>query len=124
MSDTPGFSHHTIDRSNEEHGLSSREANILAGMVAATERRTDRLEDELPGYIKEAVEAAVNGRFMSDDERTWVRLAIQREAQSIKLRQAVIEKTLTALLWVILSGGAAVAWAGIQEWAKNHGYKP
>lgn len=50
---------------------------------------------------------ALRESTLSDDERKWVRLAIQREAQSIKLRQAIIEKTLTGL------AVAAMAWLGV-----------
>lgn len=57
---------------------------------------------------------------LTDEERQWVRLAIQREAQSIKLRQAIIEKTLGGLVW------AAVVALGysLVDYAKNHGWKP
>jgi|JI10StandDraft_1071094.scaffolds.fasta_scaffold149230_3 hypothetical protein len=57
---------------------------------------------------------------LTDEERQWVQLAIQREAQSIKLRQAIIEKTLGGLVW------AAVVTLGylLLDYAKNHGWKP
>lgn len=57
---------------------------------------------------------------LTDEERQWVRLAIQREAQSIKLRQAIIQKTLGGLVW------AAVVALGylLLDYAKNHGWKP
>jgi hypothetical protein len=61
-----------------------------------------------------------NAPMLTDDELHWVRLAIQREAQAVKLRQAIIEKTTTVLLL------GALAWVGsvILEWAKAHGFKP
>jgi hypothetical protein len=61
-----------------------------------------------------------NTPSLSEDEMQWVKLAIQKEAQSVKLRQAIIEKTMTSLAIVVL------AWLGsvILEWAKAHGYKP
>jgi len=70
------------------------------------------------------IAAAIRGRAtdtsLSDDEQRWVRLAIQREAQSIKLRQAVIEKTTVGLVW------ALILWVGVVffEWSVKHGYKP
>ena len=50
---------------------------------------------------------------LSEDEQRWVRLAIQREAQAIALRQSIIEKTLTALVWsgFIGIGILALRWA-------------
>ena len=57
---------------------------------------------------------------LTDEERQWVRLAIQREAQSIKLRQAIIEKSLTALIWAGIVGFFSV----LYEYLKAHGWKP
>lgn len=43
---------------------------------------------------------------LSDEEARWVKMAIQREAQSIELRKAIIEKTFAGLVWAaILSVG-------------------
>lgn len=56
---------------------------------------------------------------LNKDEQTWVKLAIKRQEQSIKLRQAVIEKSLSGLVWsAVLGLGFLVA-----DFAKNHGYK-
>lgn len=41
---------------------------------------------------------------LTGDEQTWVRLAIVKQEQSIKLRQAIIEKSLTSLIWSSLAG--------------------
>lgn len=56
---------------------------------------------------------------LSSEEQQWVRLAIQREAQSIKLRQAIIEKTMTALAWLLVLGFLAI----VKEYLVNHGWK-
>lgn len=47
--------------------------------------------------IKESQPAALD-----EEELRWVRLAIQVEAQRIRVRQAIIEKTLTGLVWMAL----------------------
>jgi len=70
--------------------------------------------------VAEAVADALPKNVLTEEERQWVRLAIQREAQSIKLRQAVIEKTLTGLIWAALAG-AGVMFA---DWVRMHGWKP
>ena len=76
--------------------------------------------EDRASLIAEVV-AAVQPRpaSLSDDEQRWVRMAIQREAQTIRLRQAIIEKTLTALVW------AAIVALGLLfvDFAKNHGFK-
>lgn len=76
---------------------------------------------ERANFIHEITQA-VNSKSpqLSDDEHRWVKLAIQREAQSIKYRQAVIEKTLAGLVWFVLLGLAYL----FKEWAINHGFKP
>lgn len=56
---------------------------------------------------------------LSEDEQQWVRLAIQKEAQSIKLRQAVIEKTLSGLAWSGLVGLGYI----VLDFLKSHGFK-
>ncbi len=70
--------------------------------------------------VAEAVADALPKNVLTEEERQWVRLAIQREAQSIKLRQAVIEKTLTGLIWAALAG-AGVMFA---DWVRMHHWKP
>lgn len=72
-------------------------------------------------FIEDIAEALrANTPQLSDAELQWVKLAIQKEAQSVKLRQAIIEKTMTALALGVL------AWVGsvLLEWAKAHGFKP
>lgn len=57
---------------------------------------------------------------LSDEEQRWVRLAIQSEAQSIQMRKAIIEKTLSGLVW---SAVVALGYLLI-DYAKNHGFRP
>lgn len=74
-------------------------------------------------FIQEIVCAVAENSVqpvLTADEHTWVKLAIKREAQSIKYRQAVIEKTLVGLAWMILLGLGYM----LKEWATNHGFKP
>jgi hypothetical protein len=79
---------------------------------------TPKERQEFIADIAQALRA--NTPSLSEDEMQWVKLAIKREAQSVKLRQAIIEKTLSALVLVVF------AWAGsvLLEWAKAHGFKP
>lgn len=56
---------------------------------------------------------------LSEDEHTWVKLAIQKEAQAIALRKAIIEKTLAGLIWAALVGVGYV----FMDFLKNHGFK-
>lgn len=56
---------------------------------------------------------------LTEEEHQWVRLAIQREGQSIKLRQAIIEKTLTGLIWAAIVGLGVI----LLDYLKAHGWK-
>ena len=80
------------------------------------DRRTHDTQEQLIQKVVEAVQAQ---QHLTDEEAQWVRLAIKREAQSIALRQAIIEKTLTALVWAALIGLGIV----FKEFLFNHGAK-
>ena len=80
--------------------------------------------DERAQFIKD-IAAALRvhedaGTYLTEDERRWVKLAIQAEAQSIQMRKAIIEKTLAGLVW------AAIVTIGylLVDYAKNHGCRP
>ncbi len=71
---------------------------------------------ELIADIAAAIKESSN---LSEDEVRWVKLAIEKQEQSIKLRQAIIEKTLGGLVWAALAGLAYIVF----DFAKNHGFK-
>ena len=56
---------------------------------------------------------------LTEEEQSWVRLAIQKEAQSIALRKAVIEKTLAGLIWAALVGLGYI----VQDFLRSHGLR-
>ena len=87
--------------------------------------------DELPGEashrrsrlvrdIAKAVRQQLPDDYLSDDERRWVRLAIERQKQSIRFREAVINKTIGGLVWAAIVGIGYL----LLDFAKNHGFKP
>jgi deoxyribose-phosphate aldolase len=97
------------------------EIDALANMQAATDDRVDKIQDDMQAMVKKTIHEALDStKLLSEEERMWVRMAIKREAQSIKLRQAIIEKTLTGLLWML------ILWVGVvfYEYIKAHGWKP
>ena len=57
--------------------------------------------------------------ILSEDEQRWVKMAIQREAESAALRKAIIEKTLGGLVWAAL---VALGYLVVDFFA-NHGFK-
>lgn len=74
--------------------------------------------DEFIKDVAAAIRAAEP--VLSDEEVRYVRLAIKKEAQAIKLREAIIEKTLGGLAWAAIVG----LFYMFKEWASNHGYRP
>ena len=75
---------------------------------------------EIIADIAAAVRPRADESKISPEQLHWVNLAIQKEAQSIQLRQAIIEKTLGGLIWAVIVG---IGYA-IVGWATQHGYKP
>lgn len=59
---------------------------------------------ELIEAIADAVRLRSTDVHLSAKQLEWVNMAIEREAQSIKFRNAVIEKTLSALVWALILG--------------------
>lgn len=76
--------------------------------------------DELVAEIAAAVRVRSTDAGLTEDEQRWVRMAIQREAQSIELRKAIIEKSLAGLVWMLILGIGSV----FVSWATAHGFKP
>lgn len=76
-------------------------------------------QDERTQLVADIAEAFKASSNLSDDEVRWVKLAIHRQEQSIKLRQAIIEKTLGGLVWTAI---AALGYILI-DFVKNHGLK-
>ena len=73
---------------------------------------------QLIADITAALKAAQTNE-LTDDERQWVRLAIEAEARKIRFRDAVIEKSLAGLVW---SGILGIGYI-LLDFLKSHGLK-
>jgi len=100
------------------------ETDALASMVAGLENRIDQHDKHIDSLVATTVNRAVAElctSLLSEEERIWVKLAVQAQAQRVKLRQAIIDKTLTSLVGMVLGWLAVV----LIEYAKAHGmWKP
>jgi hypothetical protein len=67
--------------------------------------------------IEEISSAIHPASALSEDETRWVKMAIQKEAQSIELRKAIIEKTLGGLVWAAIVGVGYL----FVDFLRNHG---
>lgn len=69
------------------------------------------LKIELLYAVKEIIaDAASRDHALSPEEAEWVRLAIKAEVERAALRKAIIEKTLTGLIW------SAICVIGVYFW--------
>ncbi len=82
------------------------------------------LQEAIQSAILEASKQNIYSAQLSEEEHRWVKLAIQAEADKIRFRKAVIEKTLAGLIWLAIIGVGSALWQLIYEWAINRGYKP
>ena len=84
--------------------------------------------DDLRFIVTEAIVEASRQNIisaqLSDEEHRWVQMAIQAEAAKLAFRKAVIEKTITGLIWLAIVGVGTAIWTVTYEWLVNHGYKP
>ena len=69
--------------------------------------------------IAAAIRIRSTDTALTEEEISYVRLAIKKESQSIKLREAIIEKTLTGLVWLGIVGLGTL----IVSWLNSHGMK-
>lgn len=58
-------------------------------------------------------------RELTEEELQWVRMAIAAEAKKARFRDAVIEKSLTGLVWSGIVGFGYI----LIDFLKNHGLK-
>lgn len=90
-------------------------------MPNTTERRTNQIEDfeRLDQKIDlVAAEVSKLAAKISDDhpgQHEYIKKAMEREARRERLHQAIIEKTLTALVWSFIVGAGALFWQTIVD---------
>jgi hypothetical protein len=97
----------------------------LNTLINHVDERVERLEQSIHARVESVVNSALDGRMLSDDERRWVRLAIQSEGQRAAFRRAVIEKTLQGLIWAAVLGLLSILWRISSEWIVVHfGFRP
>ncbi|MDE2057140.1 MAG: hypothetical protein KGI88_07950 [Betaproteobacteria bacterium] len=74
-------------------------------------------KEELQQLVKDTVALTIkeNISTLSDDEITWVRMAIKAEADRAALRKAIIEKTLSSLIWAAVAGVGTLLFKYISE---------
>lgn len=77
-------------------------------------------------FIKDVVEAlALAQSAQHENEHEWVRLSMQREAQSVAFRKAIIEKTILTLLGLAITGFIGFCFVVVRDYLlHNNVIKP
>ena len=78
-----------------------------------------RIAIMMRGAITEALTEFKVTHLPTDEEREYLRMALTREARRESLQRAIIDKTVTGLVW------AGIAWVAVvfYEYLKAHGWK-
>lgn len=91
-----------------EHKISAELTTQLLGSIQAD---VHSLKEELSQHIlvdTEAMEA-------HKDHHNYIEILIKKEEQRIAFRQAIIEKTVSSLLWSASVGTLALLWQFIKD---------
>jgi hypothetical protein len=99
--------------------LDASTADFLVGMIDILDKRVDRLVADTPDRVSVLVAEHMKGGLDEDHVR-WVKIMVEKQAQSVKLRQAVIEKSMVSLVFLLLG------WFGlvVYDYMVKHGWKP
>ena len=96
--------------------LTDQQAEIMIAMAEAKECMRE--------VIFRSVQDALPKTMPTAKQLQWLDLLIESEAKKASYRQAIIDKTLTALVWATIAGFGSVVWIVVKEFASNHGWKP
>lgn len=97
-----------------------RQVRIIRDMAAAEERRLDRTIDQLPELVKHAVLEALKERpQMTEEGHEYLKIATKAAAQRVKLRAAIIEKSLSGLVWLAMTALGYAVWQTFVNIVKN-----
>ena len=68
----------------------------VSSLEARQKEIMDRMDSVLEVFSSQVAE--------HEEQHRWIKMAIKREAQSIALREAIIEKSLGGLAWAAIAG--------------------
>lgn len=115
-----------LDRLERDLETVERQMEGMANMGAASDRRIDeahhrldKLELSLPEMIRSTIADAVTSVSLSEQERAYVRLAIEREARREGLHRAIVEKSLAGLVWAGIAAVGTGAWQLLKQYLKQ-----
>lgn len=73
-------------------------------------------------FISDIVQALATAQSSQHDtEHEWVKLAMQKEAQTIAFRKAIIEKTILTLLGLAITGFFGFCFVVVRDYLIHNG---
>ena len=102
---------------DDERSALARQIDYLGDSLTRVDAEIEAVRRTMAEDIKRAVKEAVPEMILSPDEQRSLKLLIKRQEQAIAFRTAIIEKSLTSLVWAAVVGAALV----IREYAIAHG---
>jgi hypothetical protein len=104
----------TPSHNNHPAAESARVDQLERALRYLGERQT-ALEERIPPLIEHSVKAALTDRVPSADAMRWIQGAIREQAERAAIRRAIIEKTLTGLVWLAVIGLGAAIWDSVRH---------
>lgn len=101
----------------EERDAFWKALNMNSDRITELEAIVSTRNEMMRESVSAAVREAMPNTLLSEEEHRWVKLAIEKEAQAIAFRRAVIEKSLLGLIWAGVVGLGFV----VREYAIAHG---
>jgi hypothetical protein len=87
---------------------------IERAMKYISERQT-ALEERIPPLIEHSVKAAMIDRMPTPEALRWIQGAMREQAERAAIRRAIIEKTLTGLVWATVVAVLAAVWDSVRH---------
>jgi len=88
----------------------------ITEMEVLMQERTATMRETIASAVRDSMPQAL----LTDRQHRWVEMAIEREAQTLAFRRAIIEKTTGALVWAIIAGLALLIWVPMREFIQLH----
>jgi hypothetical protein len=102
---------------DDERSALARQIDYLGDSLTRVEAEIETVRRSMSEDIRRAVKEAVPEMILTTDEQRSLKLLIRRQEQAVAFRTAVIEKSLTSLVWAAIVGAALM----IREYAIAHG---
>lgn len=96
--------------------LHERPVRVIHSNEIDWDARDEHISLVIRGAVAEEMKHAIDTYMPPEDERKWVQLAMKREARREALHNAIIEKSLTGLVWAAIVGFGYILLEYLKHW--------